>query len=161
MSKAYALLCFLLILVLLTACGARIVPAVPTVTPSASPEEVPPPPTPTPLLSPPPEAVPTPGVSPTPRVSSSPAPGSGSAELPVQRHFPPRLPENWQEELPAAETIARASTYTVSAGECLWTIAERVYGSGSVWSRLWAANRETVEDPGLVWVDQVLKLPEE
>lgn len=161
MSKAYALLCFLLILVLLTACGAQIVPAVPTVTPSASPEEVPPPPTPTPLLSPPPEAVPTPGVSPTPRVSSSPTPGSGSAELPVQRHFPPRLPENWQEELPAAETIARASTYTVSAGECLWTIAERVYGSGSVWSRLWAANRETVEDPGLVWVGQVLKLPEE
>ena len=161
MSKAYALLCFLLILVLLTGCGMQIVPAVPTVTPSASPEEVPPPPTPTPLLSPPPEAVPTPGVSPTPRVSSSPAPKTGSAELPVQRHFPPRLPESWEEELPAAETIARAATYTVDPGDCLWTIAEKVYGSGTAWRRLWSANREAVEDPGLVWVGQVLKLPEE
>jgi len=162
MSKAYALLCFLLILVLLTACGARIVPAVPTVTPSAPPEEVPPPPTPTPLLSPPPEAVnPSPRVSPTPKVSSSPAPRTGSADLPAQRHFPPRLPESWDEELPAAETIARAETYTVNSGDCLWTIAEKLYGSGADWHRLWAANREAVKDPGLVWVGQVLKLPEE
>ena len=154
MSKAYALLCFLLILVLLTACGARIVPAVPTVTPSASPEEVPPPPTPTPLLSPPPEAVhPSPRVSPTPRVSSS--------QLPVQRHFPPRLPEDWEGELPAAETVARAETYTVNRGDCLWTIAEELYGSGADWRRLWAANWDAVKDPGLVWIGQVLKLPEE
>lgn len=151
MSKAYAFLCLLLILVLLAGCGTRIVPAVPTVTPSAPPE-VPPPPTPTPLLSPPPEAVPTPGVSPTPRVSTS--------QLPPQRHFP-LSPEDWQEELPAAETVARAETYTVDPGDCLWTIAEALYGSGTEWRRLWAANRDAVEDPGLLWVGQVLKLPEE
>ena len=154
MSKTYAALCLLLILVLLAGCGTRIIPAVPTITPSAPPAEVPPSPTPTPLLSPPPEAVnPSPQISPTPRVSTS--------QLPVQRHFPPQLPESWPEEPTAAETVARPDTYTVNRGDCLWTIAEELYGSGSAWRRLWAANREAVADPGLVWVGQVLKLPEE
>ena len=154
MSKACAALCLLLLLVLLPGCGMRIVPAEPTVTPSAPMEEVPPPPTPTPLLSPPPEAV-----NPSPRVS--PAPRTAAAQLPAQRHFPPLRLEDWAEELPAAETVSRAETYTVNKGDCLWTIAEELYGSGADWRRLWAANRETVADPGLVWIGQVLKLPEE
>ena len=157
MSKAYAVLCLVLILCLLAGCGTRIVPAVPTVTPSAPPEEeVPPPPTPTPLLSPPPL---TP--SPLPRVTPSPTPRVSAAQLPAQRHFPSLLVEDWGDELPAAETVARAETYTVNRGDCLWSIAEELYGSGAEWRRLWAANRETVEDPGLVWVGQVLQLPEE
>ena len=156
MSKTYAALCLLLILALLTGCGTRIIPAVPTITPSAPPEEaVPPPPTPTPLLSPPPEAV-----NPSPQVSPSPAPRT-TAQLPVQRHFPPQLLDAPAEEPPAAETVALPESYTVNKGDCLWTIAEELYGSGADWRRLWAANRETVEDPGLVWIGQVLKLPEE
>ncbi len=154
MSKTHTALCLLLILVLLTGCGTRIIPAAPTITPSAPVEEVPPPPTPTPLLSPPPEAAePSPRVSPTPRASA--------AQLPIQRHFPPQLPEDWPEELPAAETVAQPGTYIVNRGDCLWTIAEELYGSGAAWRRLWAANREIVEDPGLVWIGQVLRVPEE
>ena len=156
MSKTYAALCLLLILVLLTGCGTRIAPATPTITPSApAEEEVPPPPTPTPLLSPPPEAV-----RPSPQVTPSPTPRT-TAQLPVQRHFPPQLLDDPAEELQAAETVSRADTYTVNKGDCLWTIAEALYGSGADWRRLWAANREIVEDPGLVWIGQVLKLPEE
>ena len=160
MSKGYKealLLLTALTLLLFTGCGARIAPTV-TAAPEATPTwDVPPPPTPTPLLSPPPEAVPSarPTVSPTPRVTSAQPSAEG-------RHYPLKLPEErlTGDGEPAAETAALPTTYTVERGDCLWTIAETLYGEGTDWRRLWAANREAVEDPSLVLVGQVLKLPE-
>jgi nucleoid-associated protein YgaU len=148
MSNALkALLPVLLLAVLLTGCGSRIVPLVPEETPAVT-WEVPPAPTPTPLLSPPPEAVPT----------ATMKPEDSGIRLPAGQHYPPRLAENWEEDL-AAETAALPDTYTVRRGDCLWTIAEALYGNGAAWRSLWAANRETVENPSLVFVDQVLDLP--
>ena len=156
MSGRYKALSFVFALLLLTGCGARLVPVTPEVNGPASTAEVPPAPTATPLLSPPPEAIPrgTPVVTPTNQPASVKAPAAEG------KHYPPRLPENWDGEGPAAETAARPSTYTVRRGDCLWTIAEELYGSGADWRSLWESNRDTVEDPSLVLVGQVLTLPE-
>ena len=156
MFKGYKALILVFALLLLTGCGVRAVPLTPEETGSAPTAEVPPPPTPTPILSPPPDAVPrgTPVVTPTPRPTAKAPEAAG-------KHYPPKLPENWAAEEPAAETAARPATYTVQSGDCLWTIAEAFYGSGASWRSLWERNRETVEDPGLVLVGQVLRLPEE
>ena len=156
MSKGYKTLLLVFALVLLTGCGVRFAPMTPT-EPSATPTwDVPPPPTATPLLSPPPDAVPrgTPVVTPTPGVST------GKAPVAEGKHYPPRLPENWAPEEPTMETAAMPTTYTVQGGDCLWTIAEALYGSWAGWRRLWECNRDTVEDPSLVLVGQVLTLPE-
>ena len=152
MSKCFkTLLLLLLLLSLLAGCGTRIAPLLPEPTATGE-EDVPPAPTATPLLSPPPWAVPT----------AAPADAAGAQgngiRLPAGRHYPPRLAEDWEEEL-AAETAALPDTYTVRAGDCLWTIAEELYGSGAAWRRLWAVNRDRVENPSLVFIDQVLDLP--
>lgn len=151
-KRVKALLLFLLFPALLAGCGARIVPRVPEETPAVT-GEVPPAPTPTPLLSPPPWAVPT------AQPESTPQPEGSGIRLPAGRHYPPRLPESWDEVLAEEVAAALPATYTVRAGDCLWTIAEELYGNGAAWRRLWAVNRDTVEDPSLVFIDQVLDLP--
>ena len=155
MSKGYTALILVFALLMLSGCGARLAPVTPEETAPASTAEVPPPPTPTPILSPPPDAIPrgTPVVTPTPRASTKAPAAEG-------KHYPPRLPENWGPEEPSAETAARPVSYTVQSGDCLWTIAEALYGSGTGWRSLWEANRDALEDPGLVLIGQVLRLPE-
>ena len=49
--------------------------------------------------------------------------------------------------------------YTVVAGDCLWTICQRVYGTGTKWGELWAANAAIIENPRLIFPGQVLQLP--
>ena len=165
MSDAYkALLPLFLLAVLLTGCGSRVVPLVPETASPYDTAEVPPAPTPTPLLSPPPRVSASPRVvTPTPPVTT-PASRTSGARLPAGRHYPSQLAQDWEEQNAAenaAETAARDETYTVRAGDCLWTIARDHCGSGANWRRLWEANRDAVEDPSLVLIGQVLALPAE
>ncbi|MGN0985931.1 MAG: C69 family dipeptidase [Candidatus Enterenecus sp.] len=51
------------------------------------------------------------------------------------------------------------TTYTVVKGDCLWTIAARLLGSGYKWSSIYEANRDTISDPNLIYVGQVLEIP--
>ena len=51
-----------------------------------------------------------------------------------------------------------AKTYTVQPGDCLWTIAEQYYGSGSQYKKLAAANPE-ITNPNLIYPGQVLTIP--
>ena len=53
---------------------------------------------------------------------------------------------------------ASAKTYKVQAGDCLWSIAERYYGSGSQYKRLAAAN-PAIKNPNLIYPGQVLTIP--
>ena len=53
---------------------------------------------------------------------------------------------------------ARAKTYTVQSGDCLWTIAEKYYGSGLEYKRLAAAN-PFIKNPNLIYPGQVLTIP--
>jgi len=51
-------------------------------------------------------------------------------------------------------------TYTVVSGDTLWKIAERVYGDGSAYTRIFEANRDLLERPDQVYPGQELTLPE-
>ena len=54
---------------------------------------------------------------------------------------------------------AFASEYTVKAGDCLWSIAQKTYGTGTKWGAIYAANRSTVKDPAAIRIGQILILP--
>ncbi|MGN0968315.1 MAG: LysM peptidoglycan-binding domain-containing protein [Oscillospiraceae bacterium] len=52
---------------------------------------------------------------------------------------------------------APAETYTVVAGDCLWKIAARVYGSGTQFGRIAEANG--IKAPYTIYIGQVLTIP--
>jgi nucleoid-associated protein YgaU len=49
-------------------------------------------------------------------------------------------------------------TYTVQAGDSLWSIAQKFYGTGSKWGELYELNKDIIKDPRLIFVGQVLKV---
>jgi nucleoid-associated protein YgaU len=52
------------------------------------------------------------------------------------------------------------SLYTVVAGDTLSAIAQQLYGDGSLWPRLFEANRNQIADPNLIFPGQVLRVPQ-
>lgn len=63
------------------------------------------------------------------------------------------------EPVAEATTTAAANTVTVLQGETLFKIAQRVYGSGAKYLDLYEANKDVIENPDLIRVGQVLKIP--
>lgn len=63
---------------------------------------------------------------------------------------------------PVAKTASESSlpeTVTVLVGESLYKVALRVYGRGDDYLRLYEANKESIIDPNIVLVGQVLRVP--
>ena len=61
-------------------------------------------------------------------------------------------------EPPAPEApSAGEETYTVVAGDCLWNIARRFYGSGAQYTKIAAVNG--IADPDYIRIGQVLTIP--
>lgn len=58
----------------------------------------------------------------------------------------------------AGTGAACAKSYTVVKGDCLWSIAEKFYGSGSLCKRL-AASNPSIKNPNLIYPGQVLTIP--
>ena len=54
---------------------------------------------------------------------------------------------------------AESDTYTVVAGDCLWSIAQKTYGTGTKWGVIYEANKATVKNPGMIYIGQVLTIP--
>lgn len=52
-----------------------------------------------------------------------------------------------------------ARTYVVVKGDSLSAIAKREYGDAMEWPRIYAANRDTIKDPDLIYPGQTLRLP--
>lgn len=53
-----------------------------------------------------------------------------------------------------------AKTYTVKTGDCLWKIAQKYYGNGSQYTKIYNANKGTIgSNPNLIYPGQVLKIP--
>ena len=57
---------------------------------------------------------------------------------------------------PGTDTPA---TYTVAAGDCLWKIARKMYGTGTRWKEIYEANRQIIRSPQRIYVGQVLTIP--
>ncbi len=49
--------------------------------------------------------------------------------------------------------------YTVASGDSLSKIAQREYGDGSKWQRIFEANRDKIKNPDLIHPGQVLDIP--
>jgi nucleoid-associated protein YgaU len=47
----------------------------------------------------------------------------------------------------------------VKSGDSLWGIAERELGSGARYTEIFAANREVIEDPDLIFPGQKIRIP--
>ena len=51
------------------------------------------------------------------------------------------------------------STHTVEKGESLSVIAKQHYGKASLWTRIYDANRDQLDDPNRIKPSQVLNIP--
>ena len=71
---------------------------------------------------------------------------------------PAESPEETPAEEPAAQTPPQ-NTYTVASGDCLWSIAQKLYGTGTRWPELYEANRTIIHDPNQIQIGQVLTVP--
>lgn len=63
------------------------------------------------------------------------------------------------EEILASDTIvdeAAVKTYVVASGDCLWSIATKIYGDGSMWTAIYEANRDIIQNAELIYVGQKL-----
>ena len=61
----------------------------------------------------------------------------------------------------ATRRTREIDVYTVRHGDSLWTIAERVYGSGYRWSLIYEANRNRITNANVLLVGQRLEIPGE
>lgn len=53
-----------------------------------------------------------------------------------------------------------AKTYTVVKGDCLWKIAQKFYGSGAQYTKIYEANKGVIgSNPNLIYAGQVLTIP--
>lgn len=53
-----------------------------------------------------------------------------------------------------------AKTYTVRSGDCLWKIAQKFYGNGALYTKIYSANKGVIgSNPNLIYPGQVLKIP--
>lgn len=61
---------------------------------------------------------------------------------------------------PAPEEIEDQSReYTVERGDSLWKIAERYYGDGNQWRRIYEANEDQIDDPDVIHPGQTFTIP--
>lgn len=60
-----------------------------------------------------------------------------------------------------AEYDALPVTHTVTKGECLWWISEykHVYNDPFMWPLIYKANRDKINNPDLIYPDQVFSIP--
>ncbi len=49
--------------------------------------------------------------------------------------------------------------YEVKKGDTLWKIAETYYGDGSLYTKIFEANRDVLSDPNRIKVGQKLRIP--
>lgn len=52
-----------------------------------------------------------------------------------------------------------ARTYTVEKGDNLSAISKRIYGKSKYWKQIFDANRDSIENPDLIYPGQTIVLP--
>jgi nucleoid-associated protein YgaU len=60
---------------------------------------------------------------------------------------------------PSDQPWSAEQWHEVTRGESLWKIAERYYGDGSLYPKIFEANRDVLKDPNRIKVGQRLRIP--
>jgi LysM repeat protein len=58
-----------------------------------------------------------------------------------------------------ARTSSKTRSYKVVKGDCLWNIAKRFYGNGSLYTKIYNANKSKIKNPNLIYPGQILTIP--
>ena len=65
-----------------------------------------------------------------------------------------------QDTVARVDSTSTPKTYTVKKGDCLYNIAKSLYGDGSKYSGIYAANKSLIgSNPNLIKPGQVLQIP--
>jgi nucleoid-associated protein YgaU len=59
----------------------------------------------------------------------------------------------------SASSFDATQWHEVKKGETLWKIAEQYYGDGSLYQKIFAANRDILKDPDRINIGQKLRIP--
>ena len=70
-----------------------------------------------------------------------------------------RVESPFQRVYPTAEQLAAPSKITVQPGNSLWLMATERYGSGHLYTQIYAANQDTIRDPDLIYPGQIFEMP--
>ncbi len=71
-------------------------------------------------------------------------------ESPFQREFPEAL---------ALNQFSQGAKVIVQPGNTLWLMATQAYGDGDYYTQIFAANRDAIRDPDLIYPGQVFSIP--
>jgi len=57
------------------------------------------------------------------------------------------------------ETVEEVEFYTIEKGDTLWAISKNHLGDGNKYKEIFAANREVIKDPDLIYPGQKIRIP--
>ncbi len=58
----------------------------------------------------------------------------------------------------AGAVLGTPVSYTVQSGDTLWKIAEKQYGNGALWQKIYADNAGTISDPNRIYAGQIINI---
>lgn len=85
---------------------------------------------------------------------------STEATAPAKTDF-----SNVQSKVSSTEQISEGGggagqkSYTVEKGDNLSSISKRIYGKSKYWKQIFEANRDSIENPDLIYPGQTINLP--
>ncbi len=100
-----------------------------------------------------------PAEEPTPVEEPAPEPEPAPAPEPEPVPEPEPEPAPAPEPAPESTSNVPGNTYTVKSGDCLWRIAQKIYGNGARWTVIYNANKNIIKNPDSLQIGQVLVIP--
>lgn len=91
--------------------------------------------------------------TPAPVEEPAPAPEPAPEPEPAPAPVPTPGPVN------PSDLANEYSTYVVKSGDCLWSIAKKQYGTGTMWNVIYEANRDSMKNADTLEIGQVLVIP--